>query len=500
MSLLPFDRRRIAPALTVVLVASLLISAAGGPASAADGDLDATFSGDGRVVSDFGSAERADGVAVQPDGRIVVAGTGCGGDFLVARYDAAGALDPTFSGDGRVCIEVGGSDERAVDVVALPDGRLLVAGTSGGNFAVIRLSAGGTVDLSFGVGGVATFDFGGADELRDVALAHDGGIVMVGETPIVGCAGLPGPTPGQSVAIAVARALPDGGPDPTFAGDGTVVLSAENQRQRGLAVAVQPDGRVLIGGRTASCTAVSIGFLLVRLTAGGAPEPTFDAGYPESLAGGPSSVADLAIQPDGKIVAAVDTFNGPATTPARDDAFTVLRFNPDGSLDTTFDGNGMATALFGEGVNATPTSLVLQGGKIVVGGTVEGDFALARFNTDGSPDTTFAAGGMVRNDFGEAASLNALAVQPDGKLVAAGHTGTDVVVARYGTSASPTTSTSTSTSSTSTSTSTSSTTVPSPFALICPVLAQIRSTFVSSPWLSPFVSIIDRLRVSFGCA
>lgn len=125
MSLPSLDRRRIAPALTAVLVASLLIAVAGGPASAADGDLDPTFSGDGRVVSDFGSAERADGVAVQADGRIVVVGTGCGGDFLVARYDAGGALDPSFSGDGWVCIEVGGgSDERAVDVVALPDGRL----------------------------------------------------------------------------------------------------------------------------------------------------------------------------------------------------------------------------------------------------------------------------------------------------------------------------------------------------------------------------------------
>ncbi|HJV08707.1 MAG TPA: hypothetical protein VJ653_03475, partial [Acidimicrobiales bacterium] len=302
----------------------------------------------------------------------------------------------------------------------------------------------------------------------------------------------------------VARALPDGGPDPSFAGDGTVVLSDANRRTRGLAVAVQPDGRVLVGGRTASCTAVSIDLLVVRLTAGGQPDPTFNAAYPPGL-GGPTSVADLAVQPDGKVLAVLDSFVGPATSPAHDDAFTVVRYNSDGSLDATFDGDGVALALFGAGVDATPTSLVLQGGKITVGGSSGGNFALARFNPDGSPDTGFAAGGIVVTDLGGEDMLSALAVQPDGKLVAAGRSGTDVAVARYGTAAAPTTSTSTSTSSTSTSTSTSSTTPPTtapppPGSALCQVLGQVRSVFTSSPWLRPFVQIVDRLRVAFGCA
>lgn len=349
----------------------------------------------------------------------------------------------------------------------------------------------GTVDPTFGIGGRASFDFGGADELRDVALAPDGRIVMVGETPTVGCAGLPGPTPGQVVGVAVAQALPEGAADPTFAGDGTLVLSNQNLVKRGLAVAVQPDGRVVVGGRTASCTRVAIDFLLLRLTVGGAPDPTFSAGSPSSLSG-PTSVADLAVHPDGKIVAAIDTFVGPATGPPRDDAFTVARFNPDGTPDAAFGSGEVATALFGAGVDASPTSVVLQGDKITVGGTVGGDFGLARFNSDGTPDATFAVGGLVRTDFGGLDTLNALAVAPDGKLVAAGQTGTDVAVARYGTGT-------TSTTSTSTSTSTSSTTAPSPFGVICPVLAQLRSTFAASPWLSPFLSIIDGLRASFGC-
>ena len=95
-------RHRVVPILAAVVTATIVASAAIGPVGAADGDLDPTFSGDGRVVSDFGFDDRADGVAVQPDGAIVVAGTSCGGDFLVARYNPDGTPDATFDGDGHV--------------------------------------------------------------------------------------------------------------------------------------------------------------------------------------------------------------------------------------------------------------------------------------------------------------------------------------------------------------------------------------------------------------
>ena len=142
----PFHKtsRRAGAILTVLLAASLLTAVVIAPAGAADGDLDPTFDGDGRVVSDLGFDERADAVAVQPDGRIVVAGTGCGGDLLVARYGVDGSLDTSFDGDGWVCIDVGaGSDDRAEEVLVLDDGRILVAGTSAGDFALTRLDANG---------------------------------------------------------------------------------------------------------------------------------------------------------------------------------------------------------------------------------------------------------------------------------------------------------------------------------------------------------------------
>ena len=488
--------RRLAAAMATLLVVSTVVGRAG----AADGDLDPAFSGDGRVVSDFGFEDRADGVVVQPNGAIVIAGTSCGGDFLVARYNPDGSPDTTFDGDGRICIDVGaGSADRGEEVLLLSDGRLLVGGTSAGNFALVRLNANGSLDPSFGNGGRATYDFGSTEELRDIALGPDGTIVMAGMTSIPGCPLAP-VDQGQTVAVAVARALPNGAPDPSFGGDGTVVLADENLVQRAFAVAVQPDGRVVVAGQRATCTRVTIRFLLLRLTAAGAPDPTFAA--PEgAVPDNGNAAVDVAVQPDGRIVVAVDTFVGPATIPARDDAFIVIRFNPDGSLDTTFSGDGVATAFFGEGITATPAALAFQDGRIVVGGTAAGDFALARFNPDGSLDTSFGGDGTVLTDFGGTDAVAALAVQPDGKLVAAGRTGADVALARYGTSGTTPTSSVTTSSTTTTTTAPppTTTTVSSPFARACVVLQQLRARFAADPLLAPYVQVLDRVRPILPC-
>jgi len=151
----------------------------------------------------------------------------------------------------------------------------------------------------------------------------------------------------------------------------------------------------------------------------------------------------------------------------------------------------------------------------VVGGTVNGDFALARFNADGSPDLTFDGDGKALTDFGGDDMLAALAVQPDGKLVAAGRTGTDIALARYGTAtpssstapntSGPTTSYSSTTSGPTTSTTrvlpptTTPTTAGSPFDLVCGPLRQIRAFFAASPVLRSFGSIVDAIGARFGC-
>ncbi len=172
----------------VALTAALVVAAGLAQAQTSAGSLDPTFDHDGVRVDDFGFEETARGIAVQPDGRIVVVGTGCGGDILVARYTAVGALDPTFAGGGWLCVDVSaGSPDRGEEIFVLGDGRLLVAGTSGGDFALIRLTAEGRLDPGFDGDGKATYDFGGADALGDAALAPDGRVVLVGWRERPGC-------------------------------------------------------------------------------------------------------------------------------------------------------------------------------------------------------------------------------------------------------------------------------------------------------------------------
>ncbi len=178
---------------------------------------------------------------------------------------------------------------------------------------------------------------------------------------------------------------------------------------RAEAVVVQPDGAVVVGGRTASCSRVRIDHSLFRLTPTGAMDPTFSYDPPFFEVGG-DAVTDVALQDDGRLVVLIDTFVGPATSPSRDDAWVVVRVNRDGTVDPTFDGDGVAILAFGAGTNATAAAVVVQpDGKIVLAGSVRSgsggggaasDFALARLDSDGTPDATFGQEGRVLTDVG----------------------------------------------------------------------------------------------------
>ena len=148
------------------------------PAVAAPGDLDVSFSGDGKQTTDFGGSDLAAAVAVQADGKIVVAGSS-DGNFALARYGVDGALDPSFSGDGLVTTDIGGTDDGQ-GVAIQPDGKIVVAGGSEGNFALARYTTGGGLDPSFSGDGKQTTDFGLEDRATAVALQADGRIVVGG--------------------------------------------------------------------------------------------------------------------------------------------------------------------------------------------------------------------------------------------------------------------------------------------------------------------------------
>ena len=291
------------------------------PANAAPGDLDATFGVGGRVTTDFalngGSDDDGEDAVLQPDGKIVVAGTsffaasggGSGQNFTMARYNPNGSLDTSFGTGGKVASEVGGTISRGRAVALQPDGKIVVAGLTWvgviSNFwdwALARYNADGSLDVTFGTGGVVTTDFfEGFDDAEDVLVQPDGKIVVAGEAELI---------PGNFVSrdAALARYNPDGSIDTTF-GAGGVVTTELGSNDSFSSIAPQPDGKIVAGG-----SALFGDFAVVRYNADGSLDPAFGSrGIVSTDFGGSDFVSSVALQPDGRIVAAGSAFTAPDT-------------------------------------------------------------------------------------------------------------------------------------------------------------------------------------------
>ena len=397
------------------------------------GELDPTFGEGGRVVTDLGGDDSAAGMAIQPDGRIVVVGqrvAGGGGGFVVSRYLTDGSLDPSFGEDGSVTTDIGQID-GANAVVLQGDGRIVVAGFAQSpgaddvDVAVARYLGGGELDASFGIGGVVTTDISGDDAALDVALQPDGAIVVAGRAIRRG------------FDFALARYLPDGTLDRSF-GVGGKVRTEFSGNEVALAVAIQDDGRIQAVGNVFNQRQSN--FALARYLASGDLDPSFGDDGRVTTAFGPGSNAatDVVLQDDGAIVVA-----GSVVPPRRASNWALARYLPDGELDQTFGAHGRVRTSFGP-LDDFALALVLQpDGRFVAAGTATGvdggpDVAVARYLSTGALDDSFGEDGQVTTDFdgGEDYALD-VALQADGKAVAAGRTlnlqtfGLDTVLARY---------------------------------------------------------------------
>jgi uncharacterized delta-60 repeat protein len=234
----------------------------------ADGSLDSSFGTDGTVLTNIGSSPNATAGLLLPDGRIVAVGhVGFPYSIAAARYNADGSLDPTFGGDGKVTIAPGSF--KAESAVLQPDGKLVIAGTSppgfpSGNFALARLLPDGTLDMSFGGDGVVSVDFGAIEMGRSVILLPDGRLVVAGSRTLMA-------TPNSPVDIALARYLPDGSVDTTF-GNGGVVLASMSPVEYATQVVRLPNGKLLAAG---SIFRKKGDFLLARFLPDGVLDTTF---------------------------------------------------------------------------------------------------------------------------------------------------------------------------------------------------------------------------------
>ncbi len=416
---------------TFTPTATLTPTPTGSPCAA--GQLDASFGGDGKVTVGIDRDDGAFASALQADGKIVAAGYAVEGEiarFAIVRLNADGTLDTTFDGDGKVTTSIGDFD-IAHAVAVQPDGKIIAAGyTSNGtnaDFALVRYNSDGSLDTSFGAGGKVVTSILGGDDVNSVAVLPDGRIVAAGYSNVA-----------PNDYFALARYDPDGSLDSTFDGDGKVTTSLLG-RDMAYSMAIQADGKIVAAG-TANSQFTYDGYALVRYNADGSLDTTFDGDgkVVTDFFADFAQANSVSMQPDGKIVAA-----GYARDPATHDfVVAIARHNADGSLDTSFDGDGkVTTVIFGNRNGDFGFSAALQpDGKIVLAGygtnpNDNNDFVLIRYNADGSLDTTFDNDGKVTTDFfGPSDGAHSVLIQPDGKIVATGTTfasNDDFAVARY---------------------------------------------------------------------
>ena len=335
---------------------------------------------------------------------------------------AAGDLDPSFDVDGKVSTDFFGDADAALDLVIQPDGRIVVGGSarnsaSNVDFALARYNRDGSLDASFGTGGKVTTDFLDIfDQANALALQPDGKIVAAGFT-------------GDQMTradIALARYNSDGSLDASFGNGGKVVTDFAGGTDSALGIALQPDGRMVAVG--ASFVGTIGDFALVRYNIDGSLDASFGVGGKVTTAFFEFGAANaVGLLPDGRIIVAGSAFRSSTVND-----FALARYNRDGSLDESFGAGGKVTTDF-FGFTDRPTALVLQpDGRVVAAGGANNlnstgfDFALARYNDDGSLDSSFGEGGRTTTDFlGILDAADDVVLQPDGRIVAVGFTSKD---------------------------------------------------------------------------
>jgi uncharacterized delta-60 repeat protein len=407
------------------------------------GSLDPSFGSGGSLLAQLGGgtepASRASAVAVQADGKVVLAGYASDAAtrrraFLVVRLNADGSFDSSFGSGGKVEIQLGEGTKpfSGVQAMALqPDGKIVLAGFASGattseEMMVARLNPDGSFDGSFGSAGklLVQLGAGGAEagsEVRAVALQANGRIVLGGDETDAG----------HHIHVMVARLNPDGSFDGTFGTAGQIAQPALVGSAH--ALAVQGDGRIVLAGFAAVGEQGQL--LVARLNPNGTFDGTFASGgafttqlgtgtFPETEAYG------LALQPDGRIL--VDGYATVASATFQTQVL-IARLNPDGTPDSSFGSGGSVLAQMGAGAHPSSSLNALtlqQNGRILVGGEATNagggyEALVARLDPGGSLDASFGAGGKASSQFGTGteafSAVYGLALQPDGKLLFAGH-------------------------------------------------------------------------------
>jgi uncharacterized delta-60 repeat protein len=408
------------------------------PVCAAPGDLDTTFGSGGKVITAVTPRDEfVRNVRIQPDGKIVTLGdvidlNGSRTDSFIVRHNADGSLDTGFGINGSIVLPNNSANEFEIfnDFVIQADGKILAIGRKGipRLVTLFRYNANGARDTTFGTNGVITTQVGNSATGLKIAIEPDGKIVVAGFTVTL---------QGALDKVAVVRYGANGMLDTNFGIGGSVITTIGTRLFNVTGLLIQTDGKITVAG-TSQFSSSNEDYFLARYNADG----TLDAGFGTSgiFSADIGSLINLltnaALQPDGKIV-----FNGLNFNSAfQIVSSSIVRLNPNGTFDSGFGTNGIITISEPTPFDLIGSALALQqNGKILTAGSRDGKFAISRYNTNGTIDNSFGTNGVVTTAVGgnpDDDFISALAVQPDGKIVAAGSTSDadnilDVALVRY---------------------------------------------------------------------
>jgi uncharacterized delta-60 repeat protein len=432
--------------------------------AAAAGDLDPSFGVGGKKTTDFfGNDDVGAGVAIQPDGKIVVADgsfiSDTAADFGVARYNTDGSLDSGFGSGGKVTTDFFGDVDLAFGVAIQPsDGKIIVVGfaakPTGDHyetfFALARYNTNGTLDSTFGLGGKVTNDVLGINihqsstvifvqSAMSVLVQPDNRIVVAGG--VIAAQAAPGLTPAPLSDFGLARYNANGTLDTGFGGSGKVTRDFFGRDDIAFSVALQPDNKIVAAGSaTKNSGAFDQDFAWVRYNSNGTPDNSIgnSGRVTTDFIGGNDGADAMVLQLDGKVV--LSGFADRSSVGGSID-MGLVRYNADGSLDNSFANSGKFTGdVFGNYDEAFALALQSDGKIVASGGATNNsgflDFVVSRLNTNGTLDSSFGSGGKVTTDFFGGDDFSAgIAIQPDGKIVVTGAaqngTFSDLAVARY---------------------------------------------------------------------
>lgn len=397
-----------------------------------DGILDTTYGNSGFYVHNSGAYGKS--IEMDANQKMVIGTYGTDRTFKFFRFSPSNQLDTTFGTSGSTSVSLGGEDALLNDMKIQPDGKIVAVGywedigsVNRKDFVVVRLNADGTLDTTFNGTGKLTIAFGTNEDIANaVAIQNDGKILVAGHS-----------FTGSYRDIAIARINVNGTLDTTFGTNGKVTTDLAGNNDAAICIAINTDGKFAVGSYTygAGSSNNFADFGIAKYNTDGSLDTSFSTDGKHVVVISPSGndkPEAIAFQGNGKILMGGSAF---LNTSVRDD-FAIVRLNANGTLDTSFNTDGIFTTAIGSSDDTARAMKLLSDGKILLAGTVASgsytDIGLIRVTSSGNLDSTFGTNGKTQQGYGNLSVIQDMNIMSDGKIMVCGSAGsTNIFLARF---------------------------------------------------------------------